>query len=83
MVPLEAKVPVAVVPVAKHEEDVPKLRLVTETAPALPCDNVMLKVKAVVLSGLTSVAVQLPLTVLFELPPQDESNAIAAHKAAS
>jgi hypothetical protein len=83
VVPLEAKVPVAVVPKAKHDDEVPKLRLVIVTAPALPCDIVMVKVNAVVLSGLTKVADQLPLTVLLELPPQAVTITIAAHKTAS
>jgi hypothetical protein len=70
VVPVAVNVPVAVVPVPKHDDEVVKLRLLTLTAPLLFCESVAVKVKAVAPSVLVRVAVQLPFIVLFEPPPQ-------------
>ena len=70
-VPVAVNAPVAVVPRAKHEEEVVKLRLVTVSA--LPfCARVAVKARAWVPSELVNVAVQLPLIEPLELPPQPD-----------
>jgi hypothetical protein len=75
VVPVTVKLPVAVVPNAKHEDVVVKLRLVTFKPPPL-CARVTVKARAGVPFELVSVAVQFPLMVLLlELFPQ-AANAI-------
>jgi hypothetical protein len=69
--PVTVKAPVAVVPNAKHEDEVVKLRLETVSAPAF-CASVIVKARAGDPSGLVRVAVQFPLMVLLELPPQPD-----------
>src|SRR5580698_9862626 len=72
-VPVAVNAPVAVVPKAKHEDEVLKLRLVTVTTPPLDA-RVAVKARAWVPSALVSVADQLPLMeLLLELLPQPET----------
>jgi hypothetical protein len=74
--PVSVKAPVAVVPNAKHEDEVVKLRL--ETVSAVPLSaSVIVKARAGDPSGLVRVAVQFPLMLLLELLPQpDHASAI-------
>jgi hypothetical protein len=79
VVPLAVNVPDAVVPRAKHGDEVPKLKLVTLTELLLLCVSVTVKLKAVE-PLLVSVAVQLPFTTLFEFPPHAVSIIAAAQR---
>jgi len=76
-VPVTVKAPVAVVPKAKHDDVVVKLRLVTLSVPLFPV-RVTVKARAVDPSVLFSVAVQFPLMLLLplELPQPDNASAI-------
>jgi hypothetical protein len=75
-VPVTVKAPVAVVPKAKHDDEVVKLRLVTLSVVPL-CARVKVKARAVDPSGLVRVAVQFPLMLLLvlELPQPDSTRA--------
>jgi hypothetical protein len=78
---VEVKVPLAVVPSAKQDEEVPKPRLVTVSVVLLLASaRVAVKVNAVEPSGLVRVAVQPPLIALFEPPPQAGSIITDAHR---
>jgi hypothetical protein len=71
-VPVAVNAPVAVVPNAKHEDEVEKLRLVT-FSPLPLCASVTVKARAWVPSPLVNVADQFPLIVLLELLPQPDN----------
>jgi hypothetical protein len=81
VVPLTVNVPVAEVPDAKHDVEELKVKLLTFTALPLLWESEAVKVKAVELSGLESVADQLPLIEL-ELLPHPTSNTAVPNRIA-
>jgi hypothetical protein len=81
VVPLAVNVPTAVVPEAKHEDEVVKLRFETVTAPLLLLpERVAVKASAVAPSVLVSVAAQFPLIGVPDPPPQPASIIAVTHK---